>query len=133
MFAISKEVNTNILVQVEANAILLAAHIVLNFSFCNCIIESDCKVCIDAIRVGGKVIPWRLVNFVDSVKNVISDYGHVFFNWVHREANQAAHVLANWSLSQSFFGSFDMGFGPPSFVDVILNKAVQASVYVVVQ
>ena len=132
MFAISKKVNTNIPVQVEANAILLAAHIVLNFSFCNFIIESDCKVCIDAIRVGGKVIPWRLVNFVDSIKNVISDYGHVFFNWVHREANQAAHVLANWSLSQSFYSSFDMRFGPPSFVNVILAEAAQAFVSVVV-
>ena len=132
MFAISKEVNTNILVQVEANAILLAAHIVLNFSFCNCIIESDCKVCIDAIRVGGKVIPWRLVNFVDSVKNVIRDFDNVYFNWVHREANLAAHVLANWSLSQSFFGSFDMGFGPPSFVNVILADVAQAFVSVVV-
>ena len=114
VFAISKKVNTNIPVQAKANAILLAVHIALNFSFCNCIIESDCKVCIDAIRVGGKLIPWRLLNFVDSFKNVISDYGHVFFIWVHREANQATHVLTKWSLSQSFFGSFDMGFGPPS-------------------
>ena len=57
VFAISKKVNTNILVQVEANVILLAAHIALNFSFCNCIIESDCKVCIDAIRASGKLIP----------------------------------------------------------------------------
>ena len=128
VFAISKKVNTNIPIQAEANAILLAAHIVLNFSFCNCIIESDCKVCIDAIRADGKESPWRLVNFVDSVKNVIRDFDNVYFNWVHREANLAAHVLANWSLSQSFFGSFDMGFGHPSFVDVILDEAVQASV-----
>ena len=78
--AISKKVNTNIPVQAEANAILLAAHIVLNFSCCNCIIESDCKVCIDAIRAGGKEIPWRLVNFVDSVKNVIRDFDYVYFN-----------------------------------------------------
>ena len=125
VFAISKKVSTNIPVQVEANAILLVAHIALNFSCCNCIIESDCKVCIDAIRASGKEIPWRLVNFVDSIKNVIRDFNHVYFNCVHREANLAAHVLANWSLSQSFFGSFDMGFGPPSFVDVILDEAVQ--------
>ena len=31
-------------------------------------------------------------------------------------------------LASLFFGSFDMGFGPPSFVDVILDEAVQASV-----
>ena len=106
VFATSKKVNTNIPIQAEADAILLAVHIALNFSFCNCIIKSDCKVCIDAIRASGKLIPWRILNFVDSVKNVISDYGHLFFNWVHREANQAAHVLAKWSLSQSFFRFF---------------------------
>ena len=57
VFAISKKVNTNIPIQAEANAIQLVVHIALNFSFCNCIIESDCKVCIDAIRAGGKLIP----------------------------------------------------------------------------
>ncbi|XP_030939755.1 uncharacterized protein LOC115964624 [Quercus lobata] len=85
--------------------------------------ESDRKVCIDAIKGGGNLIPWRLLNFVDSVKNVITDYSHVSFNWVHREANQAAHVLANWSLNQYLFGSFDLGFGTPSFVNIILAEA----------
>ena len=80
VFAISKKVNTNIPVQVETNAILLAVHVALNFSFCRCVIKSDCKVCIDAIKVGGNSVPWRLLNFVDSVKNVISDSDYVFFN-----------------------------------------------------
>lgn len=95
MFAISKKVNTNIPVQVEVNVILLAVHIALNFSFCRCVIESDYKVCIDIIKVGGNSVPWRLLNFVNSVKNVINDSNHVFFNSVHREANQATHVLGN--------------------------------------
>ena len=43
-------------------------------------------------------IPLRLLNFVELVKNVISDFDHVFFNWVHREVH-AAHVLSNWSLN----------------------------------
>ena len=63
MFAISQKVNTNIPVQAKANAILLAVHFVLNFSFCNCIIESDCKVCIDAIRAGGNWEVYSLENF----------------------------------------------------------------------
>ncbi|KAK9995551.1 hypothetical protein SO802_020237 [Lithocarpus litseifolius] len=133
VFAISKKVNTNITIQAEAYAILLAIHIAINFSFCSCVIESDCKVCIDAIKSGVNLIPWRLLNFVESVKNVISDYSHVAFNWVHREANKAAHVLANWSLNQSLISSFDMGFGPPSFVNVILVDASQVFVSVVDQ
>ena len=32
-----------------------------------------------------------------------------------------------------YFGSFDMRFGPPSFVNVILAEAAQAFVSVVVQ
>ena len=100
----------------------------LNFSFCKCVIESDYKVCIDAFKVGGNSIPWRLLDFVDLVKNVISVYDHVFFNWVHREANQVAHVLINWSLNQSWFGSSDLGFGLPGFVNVILVEASQAIV-----
>ncbi|KAK9993695.1 hypothetical protein SO802_023398 [Lithocarpus litseifolius] len=133
VFAISKKVNTNVPVQAEAFAILLAVHIAINFSCCSCIIESDCKVCIDAINSGGNLVPWRLLNFVESVKYVISGYNHVSFNWVHREANKAAHVLANWSLNQSLFGSFDLGFGPPSFVNVILAEASQSAVFVGVQ
>ncbi|KAL0010997.1 hypothetical protein SO802_006105 [Lithocarpus litseifolius] len=133
VFAISKKVNTNVPVQAEAFAILLAVHIAINFSCCSCIIESDCKVCIEAINSGGNLVPWRLLNFVEFVKYVISGYNHVSFNWVHREANKAAHVLANWSFNQSLFGSFDLGFGPPSFVNVILAEASQSTVFVGVQ
>ncbi|XP_075636485.1 uncharacterized protein LOC142608673 [Castanea sativa] len=79
VFAVYKKVDTNIPVQAEANAILVG----------------DGKVCIDAIKVGENLIPWRFLNFVDSITNVISDYSHVSFNWVHREANQAVNVLAN--------------------------------------
>ena len=53
MFVISKKVNTNIPFQAKANAILLAVHIDLNFSFCRCVIGSDCKVCIDAKKLVG--------------------------------------------------------------------------------
>ena len=53
MFVISKKVNTNIPFQAKANAILLAVHIALNFSFCRCVIDSDCKVCIDAKKLVG--------------------------------------------------------------------------------
>ena len=75
-FAISKNVNTNIPIQAEVYASLLAVHIAINFFFCSCVIESDCKACIDAIKSGGNVIPWRLLNFVESIKNVINDYSY---------------------------------------------------------
>ena len=70
---------------------------------------------------------------MDSVKNVMSDCGNVSFNWVHRKANQLVHVLAKWSLSPSFFGYFDVGFGPLSSVNVILAEPSQTIVNDVVQ
>ena len=45
-----------------------------------------------------------------------------------REANVAAHVLAKWSLSNNYFGSFDVGLGPPCFVSVIRAEALSLSV-----
>ena len=53
VFVISKKVNTNTPFQAKANAILLAVHIALNFSFCRCVIDSDCKVCIDVKKLVG--------------------------------------------------------------------------------
>ena len=45
-----------------------------------------------------------------------------------REANVATHVLAKWSLSNNYFGSFDVGLGPPCFVSVIRAKALSLPV-----
>ena len=30
------------------------------------------------------LVLWRLLNFVELGKNVISDFDHVIFNWLHR-------------------------------------------------
>ena len=35
-----------------------------------------------------------------------------------------AHVLAKWSLSNSYFGSFDVGLGPSCFVSVVRAEAL---------
>ena len=45
-----------------------------------------------------------------------------------REANVAAHVLAKWSLSNSYFGSFDVGLGPSCFVSIIRDEALSLPV-----
>ena len=45
-----------------------------------------------------------------------------------RDANVAAHALAKWSLSNSYFGSFDVGLGPSCFVSVVRAEALSLSV-----
>lgn len=88
-------------------------------------LDSDSKTCIEAVKYEAKKSPWRLINFVESVRHVTESSVGISFNWGHREANNSAHVFAKWSLSNSVYGSFDLGFSP-SFVDLILEEAAQA-------
>ena len=82
-------------------------------------LDSDSKTCIEAVKYEAKKSPWRLINFVESVRHVTESSVGISFNWGHREANNSAHVFAK------VYGSFDLGFSP-SFVDLILEEAAQA-------
>jgi ribonuclease HI len=57
VFALSKKVNTNVLVQAEAEAILWALYIASSIGHFHFVIESDSKLCIDAIIGRGSNIP----------------------------------------------------------------------------
>ncbi len=50
------------------------------------------------------------------------------FNWVYREANEAVHQLANWSLKNAFVGPFDLNHAPSSFISIISNEAMSSSI-----
>ena len=51
---------------------------------------------------------------------IISDRLHnVKFNWVPKDLNRVAHVLAKWSLNNYLASIFVLGY-TPDFVDVIL-------------
>ena len=69
----------------------------------------------------------RLINFVKSVRPVTESSFGMSFNWVQKEANNATYVLSKWFLGNFVYGSFDLGFSPPSFVELILKEASQAS------
>ena len=56
------------------------------------------------------------------------NFSNCTFSWVARNENVAAHVLAKWSLSNSYYGSFDVGLGPSCFVSVVRAEALSLSV-----
>jgi hypothetical protein len=80
------------------------------------IIESDSKSCMDAINGKLLEIPWRLNGFLDYISPFKSANPNWVFNWVFRDANEAPHCLAKWSLMNFLWGVYDFCNGPPSFV-----------------
>ena len=128
VFAFSKRVNTTLPLQVEAEAIIWALNLAANLDVDSISIESDSKSCIDALRCPNQDVPWRIKTICSDVLALKLNFTNCRFSWVAREANVAAHVLAKWSLSNNYFGSFDVGLGPPCFVSVIRAKALSLPV-----
>ena len=91
-------------------------------------IESDSKSYIDALRCPNRDVPWRIKTICSDVLALKMNFSNCSFSWVARDANVAAHVLAKWSLSNSYFGSFDVGLGPSCFVSVVRAEALSLPV-----
>ena len=85
VFAHSKKVNTNVTLQAEADAIILALNIATKLNASHFVIESDSKICIDSIRAPGDQVPWRLLSFVSAVNSIFVELGSVSCSWVYRE------------------------------------------------
>ena len=128
MFACSKRVNTTLPLQAEAEAIIWALSLAANLEVVSISIERDSKSCIDALRCPNRDVPWRIKTICSNVLALKMNFSNCSFSWVARDANVAAHVLAKWSLSNCYFGSFDVGLGPPCFVSVIRAKALSLPV-----
>ena len=128
LFAYSKRVNTTLPLQVEAEAINWALNLAANLDVDSIFIESDSKSCIDALRFPNRGVPWRIRTICFDVLALKLNFSNCRFSWVAREANVAAHVLAKWSLSNNYFGSFDVGLGPSCFVSIIRDEALSLPV-----
>ena len=128
VFACSKRVNTTLPLQAEAEAIIWALNLAANLGFVSISIESDSKTCIDALCCPIRDVPWRIKTICSDVLALKMNFSNCTFSWVARNANVAAHVLAKWSLSNSYFGSFDVGLGPSCFVSVVRAEALSLSV-----
>ncbi|XP_075663409.1 uncharacterized protein LOC142632997 [Castanea sativa] len=108
VFTCSKKVNTTLPLQADLWAVQIAEH----FTSAPVMIEGDSQVCYRSITVQGMDTPWTIENIIHSVKSLASNLPFLSFRWVPREANEATHSLAKWSLLYSMYGSFDFGNSP---------------------
>ena len=128
LFALSKKVNTNIPVQAEAEALRWSVLIAVDRKLQKVMFENNSQICINAITLASFKPPWRIHGLILDIEATTKYIPGSAFNWVYREANEAAHQLANWSLKNAFFGPFDLNHAPSSFISVISNEAVSSSI-----
>ena len=89
----------------------------------NVIIETDSKICHDAIHELILSLPWRIASILADMQSLLVTYSNVSISWVPRLANMAIYSLAKRSLACNFFGSFDWGSYLPCFVSVVKEEA----------
>ena len=90
-------VNEDDPIAAEASAILWALQIAKMENFTSIIVESNSKLCIDAITLHPEDPYWVIAAFVFDIISLSSDFSSCSFSWVKREANMAAHELAKFA------------------------------------
>lgn len=78
----------------EASAICWALDLSKDARFESICIESDAKVCIEALTGPLPHCPWKIQALVNQSLNLACCFSFCSFNWVRRNANQVAHALA---------------------------------------
>lgn len=78
----------------EAVAILWAIQVAKVENWSSIIIESDSKMCVDAILIDPHASLWKIAVLCDNVKTLVAEFSFCCFNWVKREATMVAHILA---------------------------------------
>ena len=123
VFACSQKVNTTFSLQAEAEVVKWALLLATKLEAEGIYIETDSKICCDALINPSQTSPRRIRSKVMEMQILLSTSSYVFVSWVPRLANMVAHSLAKWSLSCNFFGSFDIGCCSPCFASVVWGEA----------
>ena len=122
VFACSQKAKTIFPLQVEAKAVRWVLSLATKLEVENVIIETDSKICHDAIHELILPSPWRIASILVDMQSLLVTYSNVSIFWIPRLANMAAHSLAKWSLTCNFFGFFDWGSCPFCFASVIRRE-----------
>ena len=102
VFAQAIRVNTNSLIQAEAEALRWAVRLAISHNLHNVIVEGDNKTCIQVLKGTTLSSPWKADVLLRDTKELAMQIENLSFNWVLRDANVAAHSLTVWALKQSF-------------------------------
>uniref|UniRef100_A0A2N9G7C7 Reverse transcriptase domain-containing protein n=1 Tax=Fagus sylvatica TaxID=28930 RepID=A0A2N9G7C7_FAGSY len=117
VFAFSKKVETILPLQAEAEAIIWAGQLAIAHDLSKVIVESDCKICVEAVnRIGS--CPWLIKSGMLIFVDLMSGLSWWNLCWVRRVANRAPHDLAKWSLQYMSWGPLNFCTGPQSFVSI---------------
>ena len=123
VFAGSRKVNTTFPFQAEAEAVRWALALVLDLRCDSVSVETDSLVVANLISNTSVSPPWRIRFLCSDLRSFLSSYSNVAVSWVPRTCNEAAHILAKWSLFCNFYGSFDVNFNSDCFFLAVLRES----------
>uniref|UniRef100_A0A2N9IQI4 Protein farnesyltransferase/geranylgeranyltransferase type-1 subunit alpha n=1 Tax=Fagus sylvatica TaxID=28930 RepID=A0A2N9IQI4_FAGSY len=90
----AKQVSSDDPTVVEAFAINWALILAATEGFENIVIESDAKICVDALAGHIDECPWKIRSVTRQSLDLGCKFSLCCFSWVRRDANLLAHVLA---------------------------------------
>ncbi|KAI3974324.1 hypothetical protein MKX01_030993, partial [Papaver californicum] len=85
----------------ETSGFLMAIMMAVKLNFKKIIIEGDAPKVVEALNGGLQPIPWRLIHFVEKIKQLVSKFDQVEFSFIPREANEVSHQLGNYAFKHN--------------------------------
>jgi ribonuclease HI len=82
----------------EASAILWAIQLAQSENFHSILVESDSKVCVDAILDVTGYVNWDISSLCNDAETLALNFVSCSFVWVRREANMVAHMMTKFFL-----------------------------------
>ena len=110
VFAYAMRVNTNSLVQAEAEAYRWTVLQAISHNLHKVIIEGDNKSYVQVLKDQASTCPQKVSSLLKDTMTLARKILVPSFSWVPREGNKAAHVLARWALNQGRSQRFNLGW-----------------------
>ena len=96
----AKRIHTTVPLVAEASAILWAVQLAKMEELRGIIVESDSKLCVDAISLDKAACDWNISTLCLDVIGLAAEFFSCNFCWVKREANMTAQTLAKFCSPQ---------------------------------